>query len=238
MSRKRALTEEEALKDLLDFIDGEFVDDGDDLDELNGDDDASEDVESGDEDVLNDDAADRIDGGDEIVEEGDDGPLTKCKILTKKRLVHDIDSALNEGNYDPMELPDGETTEWETLTGHIGPKKNPNTPIIQWTDEPPNAAGRKAKYDIVYGKPGVTPAGKHAKHPRQALELFLSPVIVNLIVMETNKKIAKTLSNLPTGSVENDRYSHYKETNYEEIYALFGLMYFRGLLGLNNHRVI
>ena len=69
------------------------------------------------------------------------------------------------------------------------------------------------------------------------MELFLSPVIVNLIVTETNKKIAKTVSNLPTGSVENDEYSHYKDTNCEEIYALFGLMYFRGLLGLNNHRV-
>ena len=107
MSRKRALTEEQALKDLLDFIDGEFVY-GD------GDDGASEDDKSGCEDVLNDDAADRIDGGNEIIEESDGGPLKKHKILTKNRLVHHIDSALNEANYDSMELPDYRlgNTDW------------------------------------------------------------------------------------------------------------------------------
>ena len=54
------------------------------------------------------------------------------KLLTKKRLVHDIDSALDKYNYGDLHLVNGEE-KWETLTSYLGPKKDKNTKAIVWT---------------------------------------------------------------------------------------------------------
>ena len=56
------------------------------------------------------------------------------KLLTKKRLVHDIDSALDKYNYGDLHLVNGEE-KWETLTSYLGPKKYKNTKAIVWTGD-------------------------------------------------------------------------------------------------------
>ena len=46
------------------------------------------------------------------------------KQLTKKRLVHHIDSSLNEDNFEPIVYVNGKG-HFEEITGYLGPKKPP-----------------------------------------------------------------------------------------------------------------
>ena len=48
-------------------------------------------------------------------------PQRNRKLLTRNRLVHDIDSALDKNDYDPIHYING-NRHWETQTGYLGPK--------------------------------------------------------------------------------------------------------------------
>ena len=52
-----------------------------------------------------------------------------------------------------------------------------------------------------------------------------------LIVKYTNARIQQTIDNVATHRLENDKVTYLHPTTVAEIKALFGLMYFRGLLG-------
>ena len=57
--------------------------------------------------------------------------------------------------------------------------------------------------------------------------------MITSIVKHTNKKITNTLSELP----QNEKPTFNSTTDNIEITALLGLMFFRGLLGVNDHYV-
>ena len=65
--------------------------------------------------------------------------------------------------------------------------------------------------------------------------MFITPAMVDLVVRETNKKIEVTIANLH--EPPSDKTMFIKTTDELEVYAFFSLMYFRGLLSLNNHSV-
>ena len=61
-----------------------------------------------------------------------------------------------------------------------------------------------------------------------------------MIVHNTNNKIRETLSRLRNnhpGFINSNKNPYVKETDHIEINALFGLIYQRGLLGMNLRRV-
>ena len=69
--------------------------------------------------------------------------------------------------------------------------------------------------------------------------LFFDDEIMDMIVHDTNNKIRETsrLRNNHLAFIKSNKNPYVKETDHIEINALFGLMYLRGLLGMNLQRV-
>ena len=70
--------------------------------------------------------------------------------------------------------------------------------------------------------------------------LFFDDEIMDMIVHNTNNKIRETLSRLRNNHpafINSNKNPYVKETDHIEINALFGLIYQRGLLGMNLRRV-
>ena len=59
--------------------------------------------------------------------------------------------------------------------------------------------------------------------------------MVRHIVESTNRKFEEAFANLPKEAIDNDTKPYLRTTNEVEMYAVFGVMYFRGLLSLNHH---
>ena len=161
------------------------------------------------------------------------------KILTSCRLVHSIDSALDPHNYDEITHLNKDGC-WETFVGYLGPKSNKAIEKIFWSSDVLSCFGRQRQCDII-------PDGKHwvllgrAKHIetiKDAFDLLFDEEIFFLIESKTNEKIRKrteTLTNLKEHLFESSRYPWIKPKNIFELRALIGLLYFRGLFGMNHH---
>ena len=72
---------------------------------------------------------------------------------------------------------------------------------------------------------------------RKAFDLFITPAMVDKIVTSTNGKIEETIAGLSEEVFEDSTKPYIRLTDECEMYALFGLMYFRGLLGQSKHHV-
>ena len=64
-------------------------------------------------------------------------------------------------------------------------------------------------------------------------KLFLTKAMIENIVNYTNKRINKTLEKVGQEVIQTRKYPHVKIVDATDIYALIGLMYMRGLYGLN-----
>ena len=75
------------------------------------------------------------DDEEEVPEQEEElNPRGNQKLLTRNRLVHDIDSALDQNNYDPIHYIQ-RNGHWETLTRYLGlkiDKKNRNDNLDQY----------------------------------------------------------------------------------------------------------
>ena len=149
-------------------------------------------------------------------------------MYTWRRHVHDINSSLEEENYDPLEPP----PERKTITGKISKEET-----IKFTNHPPQALGRQRLCDVIHKRPGVTREASKAKTPREAFELFITPDMIEELVNRTNSRIKKTLESLSQDIHDSDKYPHYKEIDHLDMYAFIGLFYMRGLYNLNNHKL-
>ena len=70
--------------------------------------------------------------------------------------------------------------------------------------------------------------------------LFFDDEIMDIIIHNTNNKTRETLSCLRNNHpalINSNKNPYVRETDHIEINALFGLMYLRGLLGMNLQRV-
>ena len=139
---QRLFTLQETLDDINQWIDQNNDPDDeveDDLEDLDGDLDE------------NDDNEEMIDAVDNDLSDTDDEPPSIPRFpkpLTKKRKVNSIDAALDITNYNPMTYLNCRG-DWEDLTGFLGPKSNPNTPTITWTNEEPLQRGRQRACDVI-----------------------------------------------------------------------------------------
>ena len=92
--------------------------------------------------------------------------------------------------------------------------------------------------DILKGVPGLkSDAAKAVASTRNAFNLFVTPAMVRHIVESTNRKIEEAFANLPEEAIDDDTNPYLWTMNEMEMYAVFGMMYFRGLLSLNYHNV-
>ena len=151
---------------------------------------------------------------------------------TSLRLVNSIDAALEEDNYEPMDVSG--VARWTTWKAKLGPKKSKTAETITWTDEPPEDRGRQRQCDTVKEKQAPrTREARSCKTPREVFDLFITRSMVDTGVQSTNKRIQETINKLGDALEDDDTKPFVRTTDAEEIYALFGLFYFRGLLGVN-----
>ena len=151
---------------------------------------------------------------------------------TSLRLVNSRDAAFEEDNYEPMDVSG--VARWTTWKAKLGPKKSKTAETITWTDEPPEDRGRQRQCDIVKEKQAPrTREARSCKTPREVFDLFITRSMVDTVVQSTNKRIQETINKLGDALEDDDTKPFVRTTDAEEIYALFGLFYFRGLLGVN-----
>ena len=163
------------------------------------------------------------------------------KKLTKYRLVNSIDTSLNEENFEQLVYVNRHGN-FETFTGYMGPVKDPKTEKVYWVSDSPNDVGRQRACDIVKGRIScILPntAARTAESHEDIFGLFFDSDIMNIIAEKTNLGIQDTIDSLSAKQNigESDKYSWIKTTNITELKALFGLMYFGGLLGGNHNTV-
>ena len=229
MSKRSAscVSYEDAIRDILDFVDN---DKHEELEPL-----VDDEEESDNELEL------QRESEEEFVEEQDEAvPRRHRKLLTRNRLVCDIDSALNRDNYDQIHYINGEG-QWETLTGYLGPKRKDNTEKITWTSVLPEANGRQCRCDVITRNVSCLKGiAKNVSTYQDCFDLFFDQSMFELITSMTNIRINEHLDVLRQNKehmFNSSKYTWLKETTIIEIQAFVGLMYLRGLYGLNHHDI-
>ena len=157
------------------------------------------------------------------------------KVLPPGRLVRDIESYLDPINYDEYNFPAEEKISSSYLER---PKNRHDCGVkIHWSNQPPSGRGRQTSSNMISGRIEVR-RGQAAKATtaREAWELFFTNEMMSLIVAKTNAKVVKLKGRLSEEFLSDSRNSYVRETSKEEIAALIGLIYIRGLFCWNNHR--
>ena len=151
------------------------------------------------------------------------------RILTKSRLVHDIDSALDLQNYGRFDIPETE----KKIIGVIKDKNS--TEEIYFTNNPKNVLNVGLVYgrNIIRGPIGLKNAASKAKTETDHFFLFITHEILADVLHHTNKKIDSLLAKLPADFNKNFKYSFVNKVNEMELKAFIGLFLYRGLYKLN-----
>ena len=146
---------------------------------------------------------------------------------TWNRAVHDISSSLDPTNYKTITYLNG-NGQWDWITVNWK-DDNKQDMRVSWVSEPPASVGRKRACKLPEGLLGkLTPAADHIATPLDSWALYFKEEIMDLIVSHTNNRIAETIIKGSTKPYE-------QPTDRDELRALFGLMYLRGLEGKNTH---
>ena len=121
-----------------------------------------------------------------------------------------------------------------------GPKKEKNTNKIWWSSKHPVATSTQRKYDTISGRISCLASNSRTnniENIEDTFHLYFHNDIMSKIVDCTNTRINETIAALLRSDSfnESSKYSWVKKTDRVEIDALFGLMYFGGILGVNLH---
>ena len=130
---------------------------------------------------------------------------------------------------------------WEIFTGFLGPKSNKNTQKIELQTLILNIYGQQRRADVICA-PVISlrgPAGSVTTY-LDCFNLFFEKLMFDRVVEKTNLRINRSLRNLQQykqHAIESDKYTWPRETDKSGIRAFIGLLYMRGLPGLNHHDV-
>ena len=155
------------------------------------------------------------------------------KQLTYTRLVNSIDSSLSEENFDRIELP----TQEKTIIGIILSQNKKKNTEVKFTNQPTKTAGRQSSRDVISNKPGLSAKSNGIENELQAFQLLFTDDILDIIVSHTNKRIDASIGEIPQDTLQNGKYPHLKPVDRIYVLSVIGLMYLRGLYGLNKHDV-
>ena len=154
--------------------------------------------------------------------------------------MNSIDSSLNEKNFDPIYYVN-RFGHWETLTGYLGPKNSRQTETIQWNSDLQLHAGRQRTANVIRGPVlALRGAARSVETIQGCFDLFFDETIFERIITKTNMRRNRHLDKLrePKKHIfESSKYSWLKETSYPEMRALIGLIYLRGLYGMNHRNI-
>ena len=91
----------------------------------------------------------------------------------------------------------------------------------------------KPQLNIIKDKTGVREEVKDKISPLQTWMLFFTKTMLDIIVIETNRKIEETMMQLQSmlAADSSGRYEYIRLTNPSEVLALIQIIYMRGLLG-------
>ena len=227
--KRNAVSYEEAMEDILKFIDEDDEEGDSDLEELYGDQFVDMNVVRDIEDDLVV-AEDNIEDAEEVVTEH------KRKLLTYQRLVNSIETALDEHNYELFDIPIEQKTIKGQLPDITSKKKNAKREI-SFTNQPRVVTGRQSSKDVIKNKPGTSASAKHVDTPKKAFDYYLPLAFMEKIKNYSNERIRITLVACSEILKKSDKYPHMKPIDIIDIQAFIGIMYFRGLYGLNNHHL-
>ena len=230
-NRKR-ISGEEAIQNILQFVEEESGDEESDLDELYGDEneinsDTNISCESSDSEKENDDP-NANENANRIARR-----KHRRKQLTYTRLVNSIDSSLSEENFDPTESP----TEEKTIIRIIPSQNKKKNTEVKFTNQPTKTTGHQSSRDVISNKPGLSAKSNGIENELQAFQLFFTDEILDIIVSHTNKRIDASIGEIPPDTSQNGKYPHLKPVDRIDVLSVTGLMYLRGLYGLNKHDV-
>ena len=124
------------------------------------------------------------------------------------------------------------------MTGYLGPKKNPPTETIFWSNKKPERVGRQRSCDILPRSPQpstLLPPAPGIESIRDAFHVLFTDEMTELVINNTNDKIRHIKENFPPHFVESNKNAYVRLLDQEEFYAFIGLLYARGLLGQSMH---
>ena len=196
MSKRKRISAELAIDNILNFVYENSGDEKSDLDDLYGDEDfnVSTEVETRETEPLQniDDLVNEWSNDSSNEEEVNNllNRRTHRKKAYLSRNVNSIDSALDETNYHMIELPE----ERKRITGylpskHSNQKKKKSDKIeIHFTNHPLQNVGRQGSQNVIKNKPGVHGNARNVATERQAFEVFFTEEMMGNVVTFTNKK--------------------------------------------------
>ena len=128
-------------------------------------------------------------------EESENGDRRIRRILTKSRLVHDIDSALDLQNYDRFDIPKTEKKINGVIDKNSTEEKNSrdnnSTEEIHFTNNSQNVlnVGCVSRHNIIRGPVGLKNAASKAETEIDHFILFITHEKLPDVLHHTNKKI-------------------------------------------------
>jgi len=229
----------QAIDEIVDWVENgeDDIDDDDegDLFDLNGEDELTIDPT-----IDPDEPVDDVDYGDndshDLVTDRSSaaaGPrVFKRRRLTYQRDVNSINASLEESNYNLLDEPE----EPKTVTGYVPDptKRNKKDKMpVRFVNKRPKGNGTPPASQVIRNKPGVAPEVPDINCPEEAFEYYFTEEAFGKLVHLTNPRIQETVDAMNIPEEQMHRYTYIGETTVSEMRALIGLIYYRGLYGMN-----
>ena len=235
-NKRKRISAEDAVQNILKFIEEESGDEDSELEDLYGDDidmEVDSQADEVEETIETDEEAER----EEI--RANHNPFARRqhrrKQLTYSRLVNNIDATLCEDKYESYEIP----SEKKIITGLLPTesKKKEDRVEIKFTNQPSKTTGRQNSQNIIKNKPGLYGDANDVENELQAFQLFFTETVIDSIIANTNQRIQMSIERIPAEALTSGKLPHIKPIDKIDLLSTIGLMYFRGLYGLNQHDI-
>ena len=90
---------------------------------------------------------------------------------------------------------------------------------------------------MIKNNPCVYGDARNTETEKDAFDFFLIKEIMESSVSYANKRIKARLDQIPPEDIASRKYPHSKDIDLVDLYALYGLLYFRGLYHLNSNDI-
>ena len=147
--------------------------------------------------------------------------------------MKNIQDTLDENNYDAYEIPRDKkefSVPWKPTNF---PKRTDN-----WVNQKTVFSNDIEEHEIIKGEVGeVMGRARGATSQLLAWECFFDQKMLSIIVQRTNESIGRARDGMKPHYLNDPKVNYIHYTDEIEIRALIGLIYWRGLLGMQNHDI-
>ena len=170
-NRKR-ISGEEAIQNILQFVEEESGDEESNLDELYGD-----------ENEVNLDTNISCESSDSEKENDDPNANENANLIARRKHRRKHLTYMRLVNFDPIELP----TQEKTIIGIIPSQNKKKNTKVKFTNQPTKTTGRQSSRDVISNKPGLSAKSNGIENELQAFQLFFTDETLDIVVSHTNK---------------------------------------------------